>query len=97
MRLIRRTLSVIAMLLLAAAPAMADKYDDTVKLFKDAGQSSSFFAKSYAYAVFPTIGKAWRRAWYSAVNNRTLVGRCVLIPPLDQHPHRALPTVVSLG
>jgi lipid-binding SYLF domain-containing protein len=46
-----------AALLLAAAPAFADKYDDTVKLFKDAGQSASFFGKSYGYAVFPTIGK----------------------------------------
>jgi hypothetical protein len=30
---------------------------ETVKLFKDAGQSSAFFSKSYGYAVFPTIGK----------------------------------------
>ena len=37
--------------------ALADKYDDTAKLFKDAGQSASFFANSYGYAVFPTIGK----------------------------------------
>jgi lipid-binding SYLF domain-containing protein len=30
----------------------------TLKLFQDAGQSASFFSKSYGYAVFPTIGKA---------------------------------------
>ncbi len=30
----------------------------TLKLFKDAGESASFFKKSYGYAVFPTIGKA---------------------------------------
>jgi lipid-binding SYLF domain-containing protein len=29
----------------------------TVALFKKAGQSANFFAKSYGYAVFPTIGK----------------------------------------
>jgi lipid-binding SYLF domain-containing protein len=35
----------------------AAKYADTVKVFKDAGESGSFFANSYGYAVFPTIGK----------------------------------------
>lgn len=30
----------------------------TVKLFQDAGESASFFKKSYGYAIFPTIGKA---------------------------------------
>jgi hypothetical protein len=44
-------------LTLAAAPIWADKYDDTIQLFKNAGQSTSFFDKSYGYAVFPTVGK----------------------------------------
>ena len=35
----------------------ADDYDDTIKTFRDAGQSGEFFAKSYGYAVFPTVGK----------------------------------------
>ena len=47
-----------AAMLLAAGPPLADKYSDTVSLFKNAGQSASFFGKSYGYAVFPTIGKA---------------------------------------
>jgi lipid-binding SYLF domain-containing protein len=51
-------LLLIAPMLLAAAPALADKYSDTIDLFKNAGESGSFFAKSYGYAVFPTIGKA---------------------------------------
>jgi lipid-binding SYLF domain-containing protein len=51
-------LSIAAALCLVAAPAFADKYADTVSLFKNAGQSASFFGKSYGYAVFPTIGKA---------------------------------------
>ena len=38
--------------------AMADEYSDTVSLFKNAGESGSFFDNSYGYAVFPTIGKA---------------------------------------
>jgi len=33
------------------------KYADTVKIFKEAGESGSFFGNSYGYAVFPTIGK----------------------------------------
>jgi lipid-binding SYLF domain-containing protein len=42
----------------AAAAVPDDKYSETVALFKEAGQSASFFANSYGYAVFPTIGKA---------------------------------------
>jgi lipid-binding SYLF domain-containing protein len=45
------------LLLVCAAPARADKYSDTIDLFKNAGQSATFFAKSHGYAVFPTIGK----------------------------------------
>jgi lipid-binding SYLF domain-containing protein len=37
--------------------AWADDDADTVQLFKNAGESGSFFSKSYGYAVFPTIGK----------------------------------------
>jgi len=43
--------------LLTALNARADEYDDTIAIFKKAGQSGTFFAKSYGYAVFPTIGK----------------------------------------
>jgi lipid-binding SYLF domain-containing protein len=37
--------------------ALADDYADTIKVFRNAGESGSFFDKSYGYAVFPTIGK----------------------------------------
>ena len=40
------------------ATARADEYDDAIKAFRSAGQSSEFFSKSFAYAVFPSIGKA---------------------------------------
>jgi hypothetical protein len=40
-----------------AAAASADEYDDTISIFKNAGQSASFFDNSYGYAVFPTVGK----------------------------------------
>ena len=44
-------------LLLAGAASFADSYQDTVQLFRNAGQSGQFFAGCYGYAVFPTIGK----------------------------------------
>jgi lipid-binding SYLF domain-containing protein len=45
-------------LLVATGVARADSYSDTVELFKNAGRSAAFFPKSYAYAVFPTVGAA---------------------------------------
>jgi lipid-binding SYLF domain-containing protein len=44
---------------LAAMPsaARADEYTETVQLFKNAGQSGTFFSKAHGYAVFPTVGK----------------------------------------
>ena len=44
-------------LVLPSLTALADDYDDTVKVFRNAGGSAKFFDKSYGYAVFPTIGK----------------------------------------
>lgn len=46
-----------AFTLLTALTARADEYDDTKAIFEQAGQSGSFFAKSYGYALFPTVGK----------------------------------------
>jgi lipid-binding SYLF domain-containing protein len=37
--------------------ARADEYVDTIKIFKQAGESGEFFKSAYGYAVFPTIGK----------------------------------------
>ena len=53
--------SISAALVLAgvsAGVARADRYDDTIHTFKQAGKSSTFFAKAYGYAVFPTVGGA---------------------------------------
>ena len=36
---------------------LADEFDDTAELFKNAGESGAFFDNSYGYAVFPNIGK----------------------------------------
>jgi lipid-binding SYLF domain-containing protein len=42
---------------LGAGAANAGKYQDATDSFKKAQQSSAFFQRSYAYAVFPTIGQ----------------------------------------
>jgi hypothetical protein len=42
---------------MAPTPALADKYTDTIEIFRRAGQSGEFFKHCYGYAVFPTIGK----------------------------------------
>ena len=54
-RWLRDLITVIGVL--SFTPALADKYDDTIKIFRQAGQSSKFFDTSYGYAVFPSIGK----------------------------------------
>ncbi len=41
----------------AAGVANAGKYADTISLFKNAGESATFFQNSYGYAVFPNIGE----------------------------------------
>jgi lipid-binding SYLF domain-containing protein len=41
----------------AAGMANAANYADTIVLFKNAGESATFFQNSYAYAVFPNIGE----------------------------------------
>ena len=50
--------SMLTILMLASSLAWGDPFDDTIKTFKDAGESAKFFDNSYGYAVFPTIGKA---------------------------------------
>jgi len=54
---LKKLLLIPALLLLSFNAAWADKYSDTIKIFKEAGQSANFFKDSYGYALFPTIGK----------------------------------------
>ena len=56
MKHLLRTLTLMPLLVMSIGVARADNYSDTVAVFKNAGASGAFFAKSYAYAVFPTIG-----------------------------------------
>lgn len=52
-----RSLVLLALSFLPAAPAFADEYADALKSFRNAGQSAEFFKKAHGYAIFPTIGK----------------------------------------
>jgi lipid-binding SYLF domain-containing protein len=56
MKSIRMVLAMVAMLAITSV-ASANKYPDTIALFKNAGESAAFFDSCYGYAVFPTIGK----------------------------------------
>jgi lipid-binding SYLF domain-containing protein len=57
MRGFARYLVWVPFLLAAAGSAQADSYGDTIALFKNAGDSAGYFSRSYAYAVFPTVGE----------------------------------------
>jgi lipid-binding SYLF domain-containing protein len=56
MKSIRMALAMVAMLAITGV-ASANKYTDTISLFKNAGESAAFFGSCYGYAVFPTVGK----------------------------------------
>jgi lipid-binding SYLF domain-containing protein len=44
--------------LIMSIPAHADKFTDTIQVFKKSEVVQPFFKNAYGYAVFPTIGKA---------------------------------------
>jgi hypothetical protein len=52
-----RIATTVTALLLATGAAHAASYRQTIASFKNASQSADFFNNSYAYAVFPTVGK----------------------------------------
>jgi lipid-binding SYLF domain-containing protein len=58
MKNLLKTTLVLLMVSLPLHVAWADEYSDTIKSFQEAGESGSYFTKSYGYAVFPSIGKA---------------------------------------
>jgi lipid-binding SYLF domain-containing protein len=49
-------MALIPLLIVSMGVAHAGSYADTIGVFKNAGASATFFGKSYAYAVFPTVG-----------------------------------------
>jgi lipid-binding SYLF domain-containing protein len=56
MKYLRRSLALLPLLFLSLGVAQAASYSDTIAIFKKAGASGTFFGRSYAYAVFPTVG-----------------------------------------
>jgi lipid-binding SYLF domain-containing protein len=50
-------LSLCAAAVLAVPAVHASEYSNAIAAFKTAGESSEFFHKSYAYAVFPDVGE----------------------------------------
>jgi lipid-binding SYLF domain-containing protein len=57
MQLSARVASLVLVIFAGLGVAHADNYDDTIAVFKKAGESADFFRRSYAYAVFPTVGE----------------------------------------
>ena len=51
-------LIVVMAALILSSPAHADKFTDTINVFKKSEAVQPFFKNAYGYAVFPTIGKA---------------------------------------
>lgn len=56
----KRNLAALAFLLfvLPIGNVLAGEYEETISIFKNAGESAAYFDNAYGYAVFPTIGKA---------------------------------------
>ena len=48
---------VVGFVLALSTPAKADKYANTISVYKKSEAVQPFFKNSYGYAVFPTIGK----------------------------------------
>lgn len=74
--MLKRLRAALALLVLLAPSgnALADKYTDTIQIFKDAGESAAFFDNAYGYAVFPTIGKGGLVVGAAGGSGRVYVG-----------------------
>jgi lipid-binding SYLF domain-containing protein len=57
MKMPRSSALVLLLLLLPMGQAWADRYEETIEIFRDAVESRELFENAYGYAVFPTIGK----------------------------------------
>jgi len=56
--LFKMLLVAIICVLCLSTTSMADKYTNTIQVFKKAEATQPFFKSAYAFAVFPTVGKA---------------------------------------
>jgi lipid-binding SYLF domain-containing protein len=57
-KLIAVFLLTLVVALAGAGLAAADKYADTIKVFQSSPEVQPFFKNCYAYAIFPSVGKA---------------------------------------
>ncbi len=57
MKRIPRLFLVLGLVAAFASWGWADEYESTEKVFREAGESGTFFGNCYGYALFPTIGK----------------------------------------
>jgi lipid-binding SYLF domain-containing protein len=55
MKYLLRIFALVPLLIGSVGMARAGSYQDTIAVFKNAGASGTFFSRSYAYAVFPTV------------------------------------------
>jgi lipid-binding SYLF domain-containing protein len=56
MKQLLRIFALVPLLMGSVGIARAGSYQDTIAVFKNSGASGTFFSRSYAYAVFPTVG-----------------------------------------
>jgi lipid-binding SYLF domain-containing protein len=56
MKHLLRIFALLPLLIGSVGAARAASYQDTIAVFKNSGASGTFFSRSYAYAVFPTVG-----------------------------------------
>jgi lipid-binding SYLF domain-containing protein len=56
MKHLLRIFALVPFLIVSVGVARAGSYPDTIAAFEKAGASGTFFSRSYAYAVFPTVG-----------------------------------------
>ena len=57
MKTTRLPVLILLLMLLPASQAWADRYEETLEVFRNAVESQEFFDHAYGYAVFPTIGR----------------------------------------
>ena len=63
LKLLQSISAALVLACVSAGVARADSYDDTIHTFKQAGKSSTFFAKAYGYAVFSDRRRRWLLDW----------------------------------
>lgn len=56
-RVLRWSCALMGVALMSACATTNRSYDNTMEVFRSAGESAEFFNTAYGYAIFPTVGK----------------------------------------